>query len=53
MKYTTVNGVEIAEVPVKDFKVILYDGRKKSTEGAQEQDAGDVCQDIPGCYHKG
>lgn len=30
MKYTTVNGVEIAEVPVKDFKVVVYDGKKKS-----------------------
>ena len=30
MRYYTMNGVEIAEVPVKDFKVILYDGRKKS-----------------------
>lgn len=30
MKYTTVNGVEIAEVPVRDFRVVLYDGKKKS-----------------------
>lgn len=30
MRHSTVNGIEIAEVPVKEFKVILYDGKKKS-----------------------
>ena len=29
MRYSIVGGVEIAEVPVKDFRVILYDGFKK------------------------
>lgn len=30
MRYSTVNGVQIAEVPVEDFRVVLYDGKKKS-----------------------
>jgi len=30
MKYSEVNGILIAEVPAKDFKIILYDAKKKS-----------------------
>ena len=30
MKYSYKNGIHIAEVPVEDFRVILYDARKKS-----------------------
>lgn len=28
MKYSVVNGMRVVEVPVKDFRVILYDGKK-------------------------
>ena len=30
MKYTVTNGIRIAEVPVSDFKIVLYDDKKKS-----------------------
>lgn len=30
MKYSVVNNIRIAEVPVKDFRIVLYDGAKKS-----------------------
>lgn len=30
MKYSIENGIHIVEVPVQDFRVILYDGRKKA-----------------------
>lgn len=30
MKYSVVNNIHIAEVPVRDFKLVLYDGYKKS-----------------------
>lgn len=31
MKYSVSNGIHIAEVPVKDFKIIMTDARKKSS----------------------
>lgn len=30
MNYSEVNGIRMAEVPVKEFRVLLYDGRKKA-----------------------
>ena len=30
MKYYVVNDIRIAEVPVKDFRIVLYDNKKKS-----------------------
>lgn len=30
MKYSEINGIRIAAVPVQDFKIILYDGKKNS-----------------------
>lgn len=30
MKYSIENGISIVEVPVQDFRVILYDGKKKA-----------------------
>lgn len=30
MRYTITNGIRIVEVPAKDIRVILYDGKKKS-----------------------
>lgn len=30
MKFSIVNGIRVVEVPVKDFRVVMYDGRKKS-----------------------
>ena len=30
MRFSIENGIRIAEVPTKDFRVILYDGRKKA-----------------------
>lgn len=31
MKYTTLNGIHIVEVPVSDFRIVMVDERKKNT----------------------
>ncbi len=40
MRYTTHNGIYIAEVPVRDFKVVMVDQRKKNTGKTNVCNAG-------------